>query len=156
MPFDRFGNFTNDGTQMQNPMYQSLGQNTYNQPIQNAPFYQNVLSQANAQQPVQVPQQQQIVAPAVQGILGRIVTSQDEIMPNEIPMDGRTCLFPASDASYIVTKKWNSNGNLETRVYKPETPEIKSPPANEDTIKSIMARLDKMDNTLTKLSEALS
>ena len=64
------------------------------------------------QQPVyQQPQPKPI------GVRGRIVSSEAEILPQEIPMDGTVSLFPMFDFSCIFAKKWLSNGTIETQKY---------------------------------------
>lgn len=45
-------------------------------------------------------------------IRGRIVTSEQDIVPAEIPMDGSICLFMTEDCKKVIAKQWNSNGVL--------------------------------------------
>lgn len=54
------------------------------------------------------------------GILGRMVNNENEITPNEVPMDGGMSLFPKSDYSCIFAKGWNSNGTIRTVKFVPE------------------------------------
>lgn len=50
-------------------------------------------------------------------IRGRIVTSEQDIVPAEIPMDGSICLFMTEDCKKVIAKQWNSNGVLQSIIY---------------------------------------
>ena len=50
-------------------------------------------------------------------IRGRIVTSEQDIAPAEIPMDGSICLFMTEDCKKVIAKQWNSNGVLQSIIY---------------------------------------
>lgn len=72
--------------------------------------------QQQAQQPMmQSPMTQRQTAPA--HINGRVVSSHDEIAPNEIPMNGEFCYFPSSDGQTIYAKRWDSNGNIQNETF---------------------------------------
>lgn len=77
---------------------------------QAAPGYLNFGQMAGQQPPIPVPvqQMQQPQRPSV--VPGRTVASENEIKPNEIPMDGTISLFPLSDYSAIFAKQWKSDG----------------------------------------------
>lgn len=45
-------------------------------------------------------------------IPGRMIYSPDEIMPQEVPMDGSVSLFPMHDWSCVYGKWWTSNGQI--------------------------------------------
>lgn len=53
-------------------------------------------------------------------ITGRRVNSLQEIMPNEVPMDGTMSLFPKSDYSCVYGKMWNTDGTIRTVCYLPQ------------------------------------
>lgn len=53
------------------------------------------------------------------GIAGRCVADFSEITASEIPMDGRSAIFPKSDMSEIVVKNWASDGTIRTTAFKP-------------------------------------
>ena len=46
-------------------------------------------------------------------IPGRMIYSPDEIMPQEVPMDGSVSLFPMHDWSCVYGKWWTSNGQIQ-------------------------------------------
>lgn len=54
-------------------------------------------------------------------LVGRVTDDTNTITANEIPMDGRFALFPKSDMSEIIAKKWSPDGNIITISYKAQT-----------------------------------
>lgn len=85
-------------------------------------------------------------------IRGRVVNSDQDIMPNEVPMDGNLILFPLSDYSCIYAKQWDRNGNgIITVKYVPEI--VKEEEKVEEVIPnealaSINERLDEIQSML--------
>ena len=75
-------------------------------------------------------------------IPGRIVRSEGEITPNEVPMDGSVSLFPAADYSCITAKSWQPDGTIATVRYVPEAA------PKEDPLAPIVARLDAIEKRL--------
>ena len=65
-----------------------------------------------AQIPVTYPQQPQ-------GIIGRAVNDFSEITANDVPMDGRSAVFPKNDMSEIQVRTWGNDGKIITTSYKP-------------------------------------
>ena len=65
-----------------------------------------------AQIPVTYPQQPQ-------GIIGRSVNDFSEITANDVPMDGRSAIFPKNDMSEIQVRTWGNDGKIITTSYKP-------------------------------------
>lgn len=87
--------------------------------------YQQIFGPGPQQTP---PQQQQVQQPMMQSpmnqrqpdithINGRVVNSHDEIVPNEIPMNGEFCYFPSADGQTIYAKRWDSNGNIQNETF---------------------------------------
>lgn len=64
--------------------------------------------------------------PVNRSIFGRIVTSENDITPNEVPMDGTVSLFPLADYSKIFAKQWNPDGTIKTTVFVMEVPQEES------------------------------
>lgn len=64
--------------------------------------------------------------PVNRSIFGRIVTSENDITPNEVPMDGTVSLFPMADYSKIFAKQWNPDGTIKTTVFVMEVPQEES------------------------------
>lgn len=125
--------------------------NTY--PVYPAPYQGNQINYGpfqpmnTQQQNVQQPQPQ----PQVLQISGRMVNSADDILPNEIPMDGRNCYFPSFDGSCIYVKAWNKNGKLDMVKYVLDTVEQTPKESQlEVMLNSINERLSKIEKTLTE------
>lgn len=57
------------------------------------------------------------VQPTTPSISGRFIASPDDIVPNEVPMDGRISFFPLNDCTAVYAKQWDSNGNIQTAKY---------------------------------------
>lgn len=55
--------------------------------------------------------------PANRNVFGRVVNSETDITPNEVPMDGSVSLFPMADYSKIFAKQWNPDGTIKTTVF---------------------------------------
>lgn len=83
-------------------------------------------------------------------ISGRMVSSPDEIQPNEVAMDGTVSFFPTHDCKAVYAKQWNKDGTISTIEYRPVVtePTATSEPALDATLtKYIDAKFDD----LTKL-----
>ena len=84
-------------------------------------------------------------------IRGRIVTSEQDIMPAEIPMDGSICLFMTEDCKSVIAKQWNSNGVLQSIIYSPSSNEqAQSECQNGDRTEELKAQLDRIENMLKR------
>lgn len=85
---------------------------------------------------------------------GRVVNSHDEIVPNEVPMNGAVSYFPLSDYSCIYAKKWDSNGNIQTAKYVLDMPAMsgESPEAlpGNDILNQVLERLNSIESKLDK------
>lgn len=122
--------------------------NPWNTPGYNYPQYPYGMNQqTNPQMPSNVN------APRVNTISGRVVSSPNEITPNEIPMDGTVSLFPTSDYSTIYAKAWNTNGQIETVKFVVSKPEEvtteKSDGGTKAALDAINARLDKIEKAVS-------
>lgn len=89
-------------------------------------------------------------APPMRGITGRIVSSLEEITPNEVPMDRSVSFFPTSDYSCIYAKQWDSDGTIKTVKYVPEVQEAKVIDEQVDIVELISTRFDKLESMLNK------
>lgn len=68
-------------------------------------------------------------------IPGRKVNGIEDIMPNEIPMDGTVSLFPKADFSCIFAKQWNSDGTISTVTFVPHSPNAQPSNGSDDISK---------------------
>lgn len=95
------------------------------------------------QQPVMQPYQPRM------GVPGRMVSSADEITPNEVPMDGSLALFPLTDGSAILARSWNRDGTISTVMYAP-TQTQEQEDQQGVTLNDIMQELDDIRSLLQK------
>lgn len=82
-------------------------------------------------------------------IYGRPVNAIEDVMPNEVPMDGNISVFPKTDWTVIYAKVWTSDGTLRTFKFIPEeTIPTRSNDANTQP-------LDALKPALTNVAERL-
>ena len=84
-------------------------------------------------------------------IPGRMVTNADEIVPQEVPMDGSVSLFPQNDYSCIYAKTWTKEGTIATMKFVPEQPQNGEPKKSP-----LEERLDRIDQQLESLNKKLN
>ena len=81
--------------------------------------------------------------------VGRFIDSLDEVVPNEIPTDGRPGYFPTRNLEEVYFKVWKSDGSIKTLRYVLDpsfnpTP----PPQTEISMTSLLARIDDLEKKL--------
>ena len=118
-------------------------------------------------QPEQQPMQQQAqnFIPE-QGIIGRVVKTQDSIVANDVPMDGSIAVFPLQDLSAIFAKRWNADGTICTVTYKPTTEQgISNSPhgvesgqiaLSDEATGAFMKRFDEISDRLTAIEQSMA
>ena len=52
-------------------------------------------------------------------LVGKVVGDFTEIVANDVPMDGRSAIFPKYDMSEIQVRSWGADGKIKTTSYKP-------------------------------------
>lgn len=83
---------------------------------------------------------------------GKIITSPDDIMAKDVPMDGTVSLFLMNDLSCVLAKQWNNRGTIdEVRFVREQTPEPVSQ-TQSDILPVILERLDKIETMIKKNS----
>lgn len=50
-------------------------------------------------------------------VYGRMVNSEADILPNQIPNDGSASYFPSSDGSKIYFRAWQQDGTIMKKTY---------------------------------------
>lgn len=80
-------------------------------------------------------------------ILGKFISSPNDILPNEVPMDGSVGIFPSTDGSCILAKHWNSDGTITTIRFIPEV--VVSNEQKPDLMSEITDRLDRIEKMLS-------
>ena len=78
-----------------------------------------------------------------------MIYSPDEIMPQEVPMDGSVSLFPMHDWSCVYGKWWTSNGQIQTVKFILEQPK-KQIDESAVSLTNISERLNKVERYLFK------
>lgn len=58
---------------------------------------------------------------------GFYVSSEDEIRPGDVNMDGSIAFFPSKDLQKIYIRQWNKNGELERLTYTLTNPVQETP-----------------------------
>lgn len=117
-----------------------------NQYGQYAPQGQIIQNNPYASQPQAVPRQTYLK--------GRVVNSDADIRPNEVPMDGTASFFPRADGQVVYVKWWGNNGLIEGRTFVPsQDTTVDDASSNNDANKKlddILDRLGRMEKRLGK------
>lgn len=122
--------------------YQSPYQQTGQQPVFSYPGYQPAQTWLPQQAPMQQPQQQQSTGAVA--LTGRTVRSAQEATPQEVPMDGTLALFPLSDGTAIIGKRWTPEGTISEVRYVPEAPVTKQEaPSFESTVLDRLSGIER-------------
>ena len=83
-------------------------------------YQYNPMQNVQQRLPQEQMQPQQVQQPApMSGMVGKMVGRIEDIAPQDVPMTGAPAFFPKQDLSEIYVKSWNSNGTLDTVVFKP-------------------------------------
>lgn len=113
-------------------------------------MYQPYMPFQQYQPPIQQPMAQQTFQPSIPtqpNMAGRIVKTVEEIVPNEVPMNGNVGIFPLSDMSSIYVKGWNQDGTISTVLYRPVSNEEK-PQEASISLMDIMDSLNDIQDLL--------
>lgn len=120
-------------------------------------------TQQTAPQPVQQPAPQTPQSNTQHHISSaRVVVSQDEIKPNEIPMDDSITIFLQDDLNRVYGKRWTNNGTVENLEYVrvDNTAQQSAAPAQsfsneglDEFRAEVNARFDQMSDMLKKWLE---
>lgn len=81
---------------------------------------------------------------------GRVVSSADDIMVNEVPQNGNPAFFPTDSGDAILVKRWKGDGTIETVRYVPEqTPDApSSQPQSTINSEQLMEKLSEIETLL--------
>lgn len=126
-----------------------MGFNPYNNTPNNWGF--NQPQTQFGQQNGQMMQQSVSQAPFV----GRYVNDISDIMPNEVPMDGRVGIFPTKDLNTIYLKCWNAEGRIITFPYiLDQSQNLNAEQSQTDLTQSdILKRLDQLEKQISTNSK---
>lgn len=149
--------------QMNNQPYQNNpygGQMPYNQGFSYNPYANMPPRFTPSIQPMQAPQpvQPQPVMQQPVGLAGRFVQSAEQVVANDVPMDGSVAVFPKQDMSEIYAKQWSSDGTIQTVVYRPvateDTQSKNAAPANIQSYDEIIGKLNELSEKIDQLGKS--
>lgn len=101
-----------------------------------------------------LPQFQSLQQQKPMGLPGKLVATQADITPNDVPMDGRVSFFPQQDYSCIIAKAWNAEGKIDTVVYVPQKPQSEEEVQNgsdQPSIQDVLNRLKNLEDVIVGL-----
>ena len=145
--------------------YQQAPTMTYS-PGVNAYQY-NPMQNAQQRLPQEQMQPQQVQQPVpVSGMVGKMVGRIEDIAPQDVPMTGAPAFFPKQDLSEIYVKAWNSNGTLDTVVFKPVSMTDGINPMDDnkkleiglsdDVTGAFMKRFDELESKISSIESSLT
>lgn len=83
-------------------------------------------------------------------VYGRMVNSEADILPNQIPNDGSASYFPSSDGSKIYFRAWQQDGTIMKKTYilteEPVSQSVNAPaqapqPQQNDQLTAVLSQL---------------
>lgn len=82
--------------------------------------------------------------------VGRYINHIEEVMPREVPMDGRAAIFPTQTLEEIYLKAWDRNGTIRTIRYvlDPMQNLTQGTVQEPDMSSRILERLDQLEQRL--------
>ena len=145
--------------------YQQAPAMTYS-PGFNAYQY-NPMQNVQQRLPQEQMQPQQVQQPApMSSMVGKMVGRIEDIAPQDVPMTGAPAFFPKQDLSKIYVKAWNSNGTLDTVVFKPVsmTDGINAMDGgkkleiglSDDVTGAFMKRFDELESKISSIESSLT
>lgn len=120
----------------QNNQYGFAPNNQGRQTYQQQPMQQqNQMGWQNWQNPQQ---------PVVPPLNGRIIQNPNDVVPNDVRMDGSCSFFPVQDGSEIYVMRWSQDGSrIERMRYIPENANVN--PESKPFEQLVMERLDSLE-----------
>lgn len=80
--------------------------------------------------------------------IGRFINDPNEIMPRDVPMDGRITLFPTKDLNAIYLKYWTPEGKLAGFRYIVDPNQTLSNVPEQDFQQQVFGRLNAIEAQL--------
>lgn len=125
-------------------------------PMSVTPGYQNWANYGNAQS---YPQQPQSMAqqPTQAPFAGRFIADISEVVPSEVPMDGRAALFPNKSLEEVYLKMWNRDGELKSFRYILDPNQklsIQQPSRQEDVQAMLLRRIDELEEKINGIGQS--
>lgn len=134
-----------------------MGMDAYSQMMQNrANNYYNSLAQGmqnnvGNNSPMGYPMQQtQPANPPI--IYGKIVQNENDVSPNDVPLDGKIAAFPQADLSCVYLKSWNARGGIDSVRY---VPDVATQQPNEEPY-DLRGEIEDIKATLARLEQNMN
>lgn len=122
---------------------QSMGGNQ--QPMWINPYMGNAVNTLAQQGMNQMPGQRRQAS----SLSGRIINDPSEIVPEDIPMNGTSAIFPCSNGQYILVKTWDGNFNVKDTVYVRQDPPDQETQKRPSEFEIVLGRLERIESMLT-------
>lgn len=139
------------------------------QPYPNPNYFQQYNPMMQQQRLQQMEQMYPQFAQPQIGLMGKVVDDTSNININDVSMDGRWSVFPKSDMSEIVCKRWKNDGTIESTSYKPilgtqnsevdtlSTNDINQPRIATDELTEVFTqRFDKLEKQIEEIMSSFS
>lgn len=85
--------------------------------------------------------------------VGRFIGHIEEVMPREIPMDGRPAIFPTQTLEEIYLKAWDRNGSIKTFRYILDPMQAFNAQSTPTQDPNILERLDQLEQKLSEVQQ---
>lgn len=125
--------------------WQNYSQGTNAQWVVNPQNTQGPFGQNGGNMTMQQPQDPQFV--------GRFINHIEEVMPREIPMDGRPAIFPTQTLEEIYLKAWDRNGTIKTFRYILDPTQVINTSQTE-VGPNILERLEQLEQRLGEVQQS--
>lgn len=135
-----------------NPIYRLNSTGTYGEGYNGTRSPMSSTAQT-MQQPVYAPPPKPSPAPVLRTpiyppINGRTITTEQEITPRDIPMDGSVTYFPLADFSAIIGKYWDDTGTLRKMCFVRTDESNQNGSENGVTLDMVLAKLEEIETKL--------
>lgn len=80
--------------------------------------------------------------------IGRFINDPNDIMPKDVPMDGRITLFPTKDLNAIYLKYWTPEGKLAGFRYIVDPNQVLNNTTEQDFQQQVFSRLSNIEAQL--------
>lgn len=86
--------------------------------------------------------------PQQASIRGYFVNNENDIPPQDVPMDGTMAFFPTSDGKTVIGKRWNGNGGIETVIFSKDEPVQETMNAGPRFEDEVLEKLNDIQSSL--------
>ena len=109
------------------------------------PVYPSYMPPQSTVTPYSQPNMQ---TPQQASIRGYFVNNENDIPPQDVPMDGTMAFFPTSDGKRVIGKRWNGNGGIETVIFSKDEPVQEAMNAGPRFEDEVLEKLNDIQSSL--------